>query len=345
VQVPRGQLTAHMSSHSASSSCPFKCSNQKSGENLSDHLQTNAVQHLDLVWQRITKLESGTSGARLNTSGDTSLLPRVDSLEIGLKQLRKQVDDVRKGSGSVSTGSEYSGIGNAALSDINQKLQIYENVLSVLNTEIEKLFNQVEATSRQQQTDREQLAVADERIKVLERQIAMKDAVISELDLRISSLEQTSYDGILLWKINNMKQRRQDAMTSRIPSIYSPSFYTSRTGYKVCARLYLNGDGIGKGTHVSLFFVIMRGQYDALLKWPFKQKVTLMFIDQNNTNHIIDAFYPDATSSSFKRPVTEMNIASGCPKLMPLPNLDANSGYMKEDVSFIKIIINKDGLE
>jgi len=42
----------------------------------------------------------------------------------------------------------------------------------------------------------------------------------------------------------------------------------------MCARLYLNGDGMGKGTHVSLFFVIMRGAYDALLKWPFKQKVS-----------------------------------------------------------------------
>ena len=41
----------------------------------------------------------------------------------------------------------------------------------------------------------------------------------------------------------------------------------------MCTRLYLNGDGMGKGTHVSLFFVVMRGAYDALLKWPFRQKV------------------------------------------------------------------------
>jgi len=43
----------------------------------------------------------------------------------------------------------------------------------------------------------------------------------------------------------------------------------------MCARLYLNGDGMGKGTHVSLFFVVMRGAYDALLKWPFRQKVSV----------------------------------------------------------------------
>ena len=29
----------------------------------------------------------------------------------------------------------------------------------------------------------------------------------------------------------------------------------------------------GKGTHMSMFFVVMRGEYDALLPWPFVQKV------------------------------------------------------------------------
>lgn len=51
------------------------------------------------------------------------------------------------------------------------------------------------------------------------------------------------------------------------------AFYTSKYGYKMCLRIYLNGDGTGRGTHLSLFFVVMRGMSDALLKWPFNQKV------------------------------------------------------------------------
>lgn len=30
---------------------------------------------------------------------------------------------------------------------------------------------------------------------------------------------------------------------------------------------------MGKRTHLSLFIVIMRGEYDALLQWPFRNKV------------------------------------------------------------------------
>ena len=56
-------------------------------------------------------------------------------------------------------------------------------------------------------------------------------------------------------------------------SLYSQPFYTDRYGYKMCGRVYLNGDGMGKGKHLSLFFVLMRGEYDALLEWPFRQKV------------------------------------------------------------------------
>lgn len=51
------------------------------------------------------------------------------------------------------------------------------------------------------------------------------------------------------------------------------AFYTSRYGYKMCLRIYLNGDGTGRGTHLSLFFVVMKGPHDALLRWPFNQKV------------------------------------------------------------------------
>ena len=102
----------------------------------------------------------------------------------------------------------------------------------------------------------------------------------------------------------------------------------------MCARIYLNGDETGQNTHVSLFFVVMRGQFDGMLKWPFTQKVTLMFLDQNNRDHVIDAFRPDPTSSSFKRPSSEMNIASGCPLFLPLAKLDNPSSYVKENAAF-----------
>ena len=109
----------------------------------------------------------------------------------------------------------------------------------------------------------------------------------------------------------------------------------------MCGRVYLNGDGIGRGTHLSFFFVLMRGEYDALLPWPFQQKVTLCLLDQNQSNPrpVIETFRPDPASSSFQRPTGEMNVASGCPLFIPLSSL-IGSTYCKDDTMFLKITVH-----
>jgi len=50
----------------------------------------------------------------------------------------------------------------------------------------------------------------------------------------------------------------------------------------MCIRAYLNGDGSGYKTHLSLFFVVMKGEYDALLKWPFDCKVSMILVGKEN---------------------------------------------------------------
>jgi len=163
--------------------------------------------------------------------------------------------------------------------------------------------------------------------------------MMTDLDDFVRQQEVSSQDGTLVWKISNFAKRRQDAISGSQTSFYSPCFYTSRYGYKMCARIYLNGDGIGKGTHISIFFVVMRGEYDALNRWPFRQKVTFMLLDQNSVEHVIDAFRPDPNSSSFQRPRREANIASGCPTFCPLSEIN-NHGYVRDDVMFVKVIVD-----
>uniref|UniRef100_H2YYB2 MATH domain-containing protein n=1 Tax=Ciona savignyi TaxID=51511 RepID=H2YYB2_CIOSA len=150
----------------------------------------------------------------------------------------------------------------------------------------------------------------------------------------------TNYTGVMTWIIQNYQRHKREAESGRVLSIYSQPFYTSRYGYKMCARIYPNGDGMGKGTHMSLFFVVMKGEYDALLPWPFRQKVTLMLLDQGvDRRHLSDTFRPDPTSSSFKQPTSDMNIASGCP-LFVAHSVIKGSSYVKEDTIYIRIHVD-----
>ena len=154
-----------------------------------------------------------------------------------------------------------------------------------------------------------------------------------------------SCDGIFVWRVDDIEKRRQDAISGICTSIYSSPFYTSSFGYKMCLRLYLNGDGFGKGKMISLFIVVMQGQYDAVLSWPFKQRVTLMMLDQKESKHVVDTFRPDSKSSSFQRPKQKMNIASGCPSFFPIDQLNVPNNYVMNNTAFFKVIVDDTGID
>ncbi|XP_054834239.1 TNF receptor-associated factor 1-like [Eublepharis macularius] len=205
--------------------------------------------------------------------------------------------------------------------ELETQQKTLENIVSVLSREL----------GRRDAAPADTLGEAMARILYLEEKVehqdsllAMKDVMISNLVARIHTLEQTTYDGCFLWKISDVGLRTQEALTNKRPALYSPCFYTSRYGYKLRLKLFLNGDGIGTRTHLSLFLVVMKGEYDFQLKWPFQHKVTFTLLDQVNKHHVSTSFRPLQTSSSFQRPMSENNVASGLPEFFPLNLLHAS---------------------
>lgn len=106
--------------------------------------------------------------------------------------------------------------------------------------------------------------------------------------------------------------------------------------------MYLNGDGAGRGTHLSFFFVLMKGEYDDILQWPFRQKVTLTLIDQKTcVKHLADAFRPDPTSISFQKPTNIMNVASGCPLFVAHSKLEGSDElYLRNNIIYLKLTVD-----
>jgi TNF receptor-associated factor 2/TNF receptor-associated factor 3 len=136
-----------------------------------------------------------------------------------------------------------------------------------------------------------------------------------------------------------------DAVSGGRKSIYSPPFYLFPNGYKICLRLYINGDRKARDTHISLFFIIMRGDYDDKLQWPFKFKTTFSLIDQSITNdhqyHISKFCWPDSTATCFDRPNSDMNNGFGIPMCFPLACFEQNlNQYVHNDRIYIMIEID-----
>ena len=227
--------------------------------------------------------------------------------------------------------------------NVENRTADHEVLLVENNRTIEQANRDMGTVRRLVDTVQETIRRLERRIDSIEHTLALRNVTLADLEEYIRQQEFSSYDGQLLWKITEYARKRNEAVNGQQVSFYSPCFFTSRYGYKMCARIYLNGDGMGRGTHISVFFVVMRGQYDALLRWPFRQKVTFMLMDQDNVEHVIDAFRPDPSSSSFQRPRRETNIASGCPMFCSLTELN-NHAYVRDDTMFLKIIVDTSDL-
>ena len=185
-------------------------------------------------------------------------------------------------------------------------------------------------------------------VNFLQPELTAMSRAFMRLQGRVESIESRmeesgiSCNGTLLWKIDGFACKRQNAISGLQTFIDSPPFFTSQGGYKMRARIYMDGNGVGKGTHISLYFVVMKGDYDALLPWPFEKKITMKLLDQSNGEHVVDAFRSDPENPSFQRPTNDMNVASGFPLFMPLVGLN-NRAYAKDDAMFIRILVD-DGL-
>ena len=225
------------------------------------------------------------------------------------------------------------------VNNLENKTADHEVLLVESNRSIEKANRDVGNVRRLVETVQETVRRVERRIESIEHTLALRNVTLADLEEYVRQQEFSSYDGKLLWKITEFARRRNEAVSGQQVSFFSPCFYTSRYGYKMCARIYLNGDGMGRGTHISVFFVVLRGQYDAILRWPFRQKVTFMLFDQDNVQHVIEAFRPDPNSPSFQRPRRETNIASGCPMFCSLTELN-NHAYVRDDTMFLKIIVD-----
>ena len=189
-----------------------------------------------------------------------------------------------------------------------------------------------------------QLQKLNENILAIQNSLAQYATAMEELRLRQDVLDVKTVNGTFIWKIPDIRRRYRDAIDGKTLSLYSPPFYTSPHGYRVCVRTYLNGDGIGKGTHISVFFFIMRSEHDNLLSWPFKQSVRFTLINQRNPElSTTEAFVPDQKSPSFQKPKYDMNIASGFPKFARQSVLQ-DEGYTLDNVIYIKCQVDLSGL-
>ncbi|KAL9955416.1 hypothetical protein ACROYT_G036739 [Oculina patagonica] len=180
--------------------------------------------------------------------------------------------------------------------------------INLLSTRTERQRNEIDEM-------RHSITALTNAVHRLEQQIkesfARQERPLQEMSIRSLECERRFCNGTYIWRIDNYTQCREDAINEVMTTIYSPSFYTSPYGYKLCMRINLNGVGSGVGKSVTLYVHMVKGDYDHTLDWPFTGKFTLSILDQSDDVssrlHISKTIDAEPHLEAFQRPTAPHN--------------------------------------
>ena len=140
------------------------------------------------------------------------------------------------------------------------------------------------------------------------------------------------------WRIDGFSEVLRKAKSGQETFIESSPFY--RSGYKFKIGICPNGVDFGKNTHLSVYLLIMKGEYDATLTWPFDKKFTFTLIDQQENEHnrknIVTFPTTDPKNSSSARPVKEENPGWGFHVFVSHEQLQKRR-YIVDDTIFVQV--------
>ncbi|XP_030636844.1 TNF receptor-associated factor 4b [Chanos chanos] len=167
-----------------------------------------------------------------------------------------------------------------------------------------------------------------------------------------------NFDGSLLWKLSNYSRKLQEAQSkiNGCVELFSRPFYSHRYGYRLQVTTFLNGNGSGEGTHLSIYIRVLPGEYDGLLEWPFPYRVTFSLLDQSDPSvtkpkHVTETFSPDPNWKNFQRPrpiamntvrggcLDESMLGFGYPKFISHQEM-MKGNYIRDNAIFIKASID-----
>ena len=146
--------------------------------------------------------------------------------------------------------------------------------LTLLATVTQRMHQNIEDLKNENQELQQKMHLLEEKQKATEKEVQI---------LREETVRLTTGALPVDFLIRYEKKRE---------IIYSPSFYTHSSGYRMCIGLYPNGNENGKGTHVSIFTYLMQGPYDDHLKWPFRGEITVQMVNQAGDHSHIDETIP-----------------------------------------------------
>nr|XP_023014720.1 TNF receptor-associated factor 6-B-like isoform X1 [Leptinotarsa decemlineata] len=185
---------------------------------------------------------------------------------------------------------------------------------------------------------KELLKVLYEKNVFLEQKTREQDIIIANMSQQISSmtnLYQVYCNGCYLWYFTDFKNKINDMRQNPRLMHYSPGFYTSVNGYKLCIRLNLSPKN---NNYLSIHIHVMKTDHDQALDWPFSGRLMITVVHpEQSSKSIKETMMTHPELDAFKRPEEDINPTGFGFKEFVLVNELIDNNYISNNHLLIKV--------
>ena len=203
-------------------------------------------------------------------------------------------------------------------------------------------FACVQLNSTQVQLNEQRVQLDETRVQFAETQ-----AKLSRLSVEDSGKTR------FIWKIKSFRKRFSKSWHSVKEEMESDPFYTGRYGYKLKVFAQWVSDFVFPGSYAHLMdedfltgIVLMEGEYDDMLPWPFNKKIKFPIIDQNkdlkerkNMTKDLSSRSPECSNDMIfsERPGEKMKEVKSKPRVLTWTTLLQTRRYIVNDTLFLQV--------
>lgn len=203
------------------------------------------------------------------------------------------------------------------------------------NTQVELNKTQIQLNNTQTQLNNSQETTVElvRKVDLLERQLKEKlnEKQVSEAVHKVMQMKTR-----FIWKIDHFSEMLTKAKREERFKIKSQPFYTHSCGYKLQLSLYPNGNRSGTNSHLSVYFNVLKGEYDALLPWPVKITVKITLIDQQPCEILQDNVESCITNTVSERPKSGSRNSHGSHEFLSQDRLLTRC-YLEHNILFLRV--------
>ena len=166
------------------------------------------------------------------------------------------------------------------------------NQLSDMRLTLEVSAVHVSNLNKERKELREQLAEQADTIQQLRHELGKFKSRQDQNKREIQQLQEHSAIAPIIFTLDDFEGRLKRKDMGWNP----PPFYTRPQGYKMLLCVDVYGNGTGKGTHMSVFLSLLKGEFDEHLRWPFRASITICLENQEDEGHYEEVIkYHDST--------------------------------------------------